>query len=137
MDPVECERLARTARVARLATLRPDSRPDLVPIVFAFVDDALVFAVDRKPKTTTHLQRLRNIAHQPDVAVLFDHYDDADWSRLWWVRMRGNARVIEDAEASVAALDALAERYPPYRDDRPPGPVVRIDPTGWHGWMGR
>ena len=47
--------------------------------------------------------------------------------------LRGEAAVLEGAEAK-AALDALAERYAPYRRDRPPGPVVAVTPRRWAWW---
>src|SRR4029453_4312281 len=73
------------ARVARLATVRPDGRPHVVPITFPLVGDAGGSAVDQKPKTTLALARLANLAVHPVASVLVDHYDD-DWARLWWVR---------------------------------------------------
>ena len=51
------ERFAR-ARVARLATLTPDGRPHLVPVVFAVLGDTVYSAVDAKPKRTLELARL-------------------------------------------------------------------------------
>ena len=80
MDEARCRSLAATSPVARLGTFRAGGRLDLVPIVFAFHDDRLVFAVDHKPKSTTRLQRLANIAENPEVTVLFDHHED-DWDR--------------------------------------------------------
>ena len=53
------ERFA-SAAVARLATVRPDGAPHLVPVVFAMAGDVVWFAVDAKPKRTTQLQRLTN-----------------------------------------------------------------------------
>ena len=132
MDIETCRSLAATSRVARLATTRPDGRVDLVPIVFAFHDGALVFAVDHKPKSTTRLQRLTNIAANPEVTVLFDHHSE-DWDELWWVRMRGRAQEMAAADAT-GAVDALVARYPQYADNRPEGPAVLIEPTDWTGW---
>ena len=125
----------RGAPVARLATVRPDGRPHLVPITFAFDGDVLVTAVDGKPKRTTDLQRLRNIATQPAVSVLVDGYDD-DWTRLWWVRLDGLAEVVRDGAGHAGAIEALVAKYPQYRDRTPSGPVVRVHPSrvsSWHG----
>lgn len=113
--------------------MRPDGDIDLVPIVFAFVDETLYFAVDHKPKTTQRLTRLRNIDHDPRVTVLFDRYSD-DWTQLWWVRMRGSASVLPDQELRTRPLDALVAKYEQYADLRPDGPVVCIEPTEWAGW---
>src|ERR671932_227372 len=88
---------AAATRVARLATTDPDGRPHLVPIVFVVDGDTLYSAVDRKPKRSTKLRRIENARVRPDVTVLVDHYDD-DWSRLWWIRVRGRARVLEGGD---------------------------------------
>lgn len=119
--------------VARLATVRPDGRPHLVPITFAFQGERIVTAVDRKPKSTRDLQRLANIRHDPRVSVLVDHYQE-DWSGLWWVRIDGDAEIVEDPADAPTALEALVERYRQYHEDPPEGPLVVIRPTGWRGW---
>lgn len=120
-------------RVARLATVGGDGRPHLVPVVFALAGDRVVTAIDHKPKTTTDLRRLRNIRENPEVSLLVDHYDD-DWSRLWWVRADGAARVVESGPDREAAIDALAAKYLQYRERRPAGPVIVVDVTRWTGW---
>src|ERR687892_223472 len=108
------------ARVARLATLDPDGRPHLVPIVFALAGETLYTAVDAKPKRSRLLRRIENARRDPRVAVLIDHYDD-DWARLWWIRLRGRARVLDDGEEAERALALLTEKYEQYRE-APPGP---------------
>jgi len=123
------ERFA-AARVARLATVTPDGRPHLVPIVFALDGDVLHFAVDDKPKSTTALKRLANLHANPAVSVLADHYAD-DWTQLWWVRADGTAR-IRDLDAPVREL--LARRYPAYSAAPPPGPAVEVAISRWTGW---
>jgi PPOX class probable F420-dependent enzyme len=120
-----------TARVARLATVAPGGLPHLVPIVFAVTGDVLHTAVDAKPKRTRHLRRLANIAANPRVSVLADHYDE-DWSQLWWVRADGVARVLE---TDPAGLRALADRYPQYRETPPPGPFLEIAVERWSSWQ--
>lgn len=122
------------APVAHLATAGADCRPHLVPITFALVGGTIYSAVDAKPKRTRALRRLANVAANPQVAVLVDHYE-ADWDRLWWVRADGRARTLEvDEPDAAAALAALAERYPRYRAAPPPGPVLAIDVECWSGW---
>ncbi|GAA2481651.1 TIGR03668 family PPOX class F420-dependent oxidoreductase [Terrabacter carboxydivorans] len=122
------------ARVARLATVRPDGRPHLVPVVFAVSGDLVWSAVDDKPKSTRALQRLANVEANPSVALLVDHYDD-DWTQLWWVRAEGPADVLELGAAGTAeALDSLAQKYPQYAARRPAGPLVRVSVTRWSGW---
>ena len=125
--------LAGTTLFATLATVTPDGRPHLVPIVHAVVGDVIVFAVDHKPKTGRRLARLRNIAHEPRVSVLFDERSE-DWSALWWVRADGVASVHSHPPP---AAELLAERHPQYRRDMPTGPWVTIAVTRWSGWAAR
>jgi PPOX class probable F420-dependent enzyme len=125
------------ARVAHLATAAADGRPLVVPFTFALLgEDTIVSAVDHKPKRTTALRRLANIAANPYVAVLADHYDD-DWDALWWARADGTARVVAPgAEPALRAdaLRALAERYPQYRTRPPEGALVVVTVSRWSGW---
>jgi len=120
------------ARVARLATSGADARPHIVPVVFVIDGDTLYFAVDAKPKQTKNLKRLKNIAANPAVSVLVDHYED-DWTRLWWVRVDGTARVISAKQARLA-IDLLGEKYEQYRRARPEGPVVAVHVDRVTGW---
>ena len=121
------------SRDAFLGTADAEGRPHAVPIGFALSGDTLYFAVDAKPKQTVNLKRLRNIAVNPHVSVLFDHYEE-DWSRLWWVRVDGTARVVDDAAEAERAVDLLLARYPQYRNMRPGGPVVAITIQRMTGW---
>jgi PPOX class probable F420-dependent enzyme len=116
------------ARVGRLAT----TAPRIVPVTFAVVGEAIVHAVDHKPKATRELARLEDLRRDPRASLLVDHYDE-DWSRLWWVRADGTARVLDVAEATDA-LDALVEKYPQYAGRRPGGPVVVLDVHRVSGW---
>ena len=133
MDEREMRHRIKTAMVARLATVGPDGRPHIVPITFAPADGSLYFAVDQKPKRTTNLQRLRNIAANPRVSVLVDHYED-DWSSLWWVRVDGTARIVEEGPEFDEAIALLTARYEQYRSSRPAGPVVEIKVERMTGW---
>ncbi len=119
--------------VARLATVDAAGKPHLVPITFVVDGETIYFAVDAKPKRTNDLKRLRNIAANPAVCVLVDHYED-DWSRLWWVRVDGKARVVDDRASAERALDMLVSRYPQYQLARPAGPVVAIEIIRISGW---
>ncbi len=124
------ERFAR-ARVARLATLTPDGRPHLVPVVFAVLGDTVYSAVDAKPKRTLELARLRNVAAHPQACALADHYDE-DWSALWWVRGDGRARVLDSGCAEAKrAIARLCERYP---QQQVTGAVLALDVERWNGW---
>lgn len=121
------------ARVARLATIDPDGRPHLVPIVFVVDGDTLYSAVDDKPKRSRTLRRIENARSRPDVTVLVDHYEEA-WDRLWWIRLRGRARVLDDGAEWKRALELLAGKYEQYRSERPAGPVLAVEITEVRDW---
>ena len=129
LPPATARHLVTEARVLRLATVAPDGTPHQVPATFAARGDTLVTAVDHKPKRHQRLRRLANIAANPRVCVLVDHYDD-DWTHLWWARGDGTARVLP-ADPRVAWLRA---KYEQYRDHPPEGPVIEITITHWTGW---
>lgn len=127
---------AQRARVGRLATVRADGRPRVVPFCFVLHGDRLYWAVDHKPKTTRRLGRLDDIGVHPGVEVVIDHYDDEDWSQLWWIRIDGEAHVVTDATERERAVDLLAAKYAQYRERRPAGDVVAVAITGWRCWSG-
>ena len=122
-----------SARVAHLATVSETGAPHVVAICFALEGDTLYFAVDSKPKRTRELKRLRNIAVHPEVSVLVDHYEE-DWQHLWWVRLDGEARVVEAGPEFQHALEVLMDRYPQYVRARPAGPVVAMRVRRTSGW---
>jgi PPOX class probable F420-dependent enzyme len=135
LDAGTARRLFAGSAVARLATVTPAGHPHLVPVTFVLDSqpgqgDRVYTAVDHKPKTTTRLQRLRNIQAHPQVALLADHYAD-DWTRLWWVRADGEATVLAEA---AEPLRLLAARYPQYAAQPPAGPVIAVRVDRWTGW---
>jgi PPOX class probable F420-dependent enzyme len=135
MERAEAMQRLAGSTVARLATVGKDGRPHIVPIVFVIEQDTLYFAVDAKPKSTTNLKRLNNIAANPAVSVLADHYED-DWSKLWWVRADGTARTITNSGEAERATDLLANKYEQHKLSRPSGPVVGVHIDRVTGWSG-
>jgi PPOX class probable F420-dependent enzyme len=122
--------LVRAARVGRLATVRADGRPHVVPVCFALSGDVVHSAVDAKPK------RLANIEATGVASLLVDDYAE-DWARLWWVRVDGRARVVADEAETRRALEALRAKYPQYDEHPLAGPVIALDVDGWAGWSWR
>jgi len=124
-----------TARVARLATVGPDGTPHVVPVCYALAADRLYITIDEKPKRPgARLQRLRNIAARPAVALVVDRYDE-DWTRLGWVMLRGPAEILDRGAEHARAQDLLRARYPQLRAmtlDALPVIAVRIArATAW------
>jgi PPOX class probable F420-dependent enzyme len=65
--------------------------------------------------------------------VLVDEYSE-DWSALWWVRLRGRARVLPRGEERERAVSLLHEKYPQYAADPLEGPVLAVEIDEWRGW---
>lgn len=122
-----------TAPVARLGTVSADGAPHLVPVVFAMAGDVVYTAVDGKPKSTTRLRRLANIASEPRVSLLVDHYTD-DWTQLWWVRADGEATVHANGAEAAAGRTLLQSKYPQYQSVSLNGPVIVIAIRTWSHW---
>ncbi|MBB6173862.1 PPOX class probable F420-dependent enzyme [Nocardiopsis mwathae] len=129
------ERFA-SGRVARLATVDAHGQPHLVPVTFAVFADAVVIAIDHKPKSTRDVKRLANIEANPLVSLLVDEYSDY-WERLWWARADGSARIEYSGETWETARDHLARRYPQYREQPPDGPIILVTVQRWSGWSFR
>ncbi len=121
-------------RVGHLATSDTEAMPHVVPVCFAEREGAIYIVIDEKPKATTRLRRLRNIERNPQAALVLDHYSE-DWSRLAWVMLRGRADTLASGDEHRAAIAALREKYPQYRemalDDRP---VIRLVPDRVNSW---
>ena len=137
MDRDDALERLRSARVGRIATVTPDDRPHVVPFVFALDETAEVlrafWAVDRKPKRSERLLRLRNLEANPAVEFVVDGYDE-DWRSLWWVRASGAGRVVDAEDERSNALGILRSKYPQYEAEPPDGPVVAIDIERISGW---
>jgi len=110
-------RLLARCPIARLALLDASGAPRQLPVVFAPAEGALWSPVDGKPKRGPGLARLRRIERHPQVSLLLDEYAP-DWSRLWWLELRGRAEVVRaDGETDpriAAAAAALRAKYPQY-----------------------
>ena len=117
--------LLEAERVARLAFLDDCARPRVLPVTYALAEDAVWSVIDDKPKRAGEPARVRYLRERPEAALCVDRYDD-DWSRLAWVQLLGRIEVLPLEEGS-AGLDALAERYAPYRERRPRGPLLRLE----------
>jgi PPOX class probable F420-dependent enzyme len=138
-DRVLHARLSNIARerIARLATVDEHGGPHVVPVCFAYTQRRLFIVLDAKPKRVpaAELRRVRNIRRNPDVQLLVDRYDDADWSKLSWSQVRGRARIVEHAATRVAALAALREKYTQYRAmDLDDAPLIEIDVGSVVSW---
>jgi PPOX class probable F420-dependent enzyme len=135
MDARLTDDLLATARVGHLATASRDGRPHVVPVCFAWLPPYLYSAIDAKPKRTTLLRRLRNIAETGRAALVVDRWSE-DWRKLSYVLVEGPAVILEDGLERDEALILLTAKYPQY-DDLPlaGNPVIRLTAehtVEWH-----
>jgi PPOX class probable F420-dependent enzyme len=136
-------RLAQEEARARLAahdhgilcTVHAERGVDAVPVAFAVDEDDFVgVPIDRvKPKSSSRLQRERNLEADPRATLLVEHWDPDDWSRLWWVR--AELRWIADAPPGRVTdlAGRLSDRYHQYRDQPFTHVLVLriVHVTGW------
>jgi len=133
MNPAQAVQRFAHARVARLATVREDGSPHLVPFVFELRGDNIYAVVDDKPKRTQNVMRVANIRRDPRVSVLVDHYEEA-WGKLWWIRADGEARLVEEGGDRDFVIRVLTGKYPQYLEQPPSGPAIVIHVTQWRFW---
>ena len=114
------------SRVGRLGLIDDDGEPRVLPVTFVLQTGSLWTAIDNKPKRTPEPARVRWLRARPAAALTVDRYDD-DWTQLAWVQVLGAVEV-RDARTAAQTLAALADKYPQYRADPPPGPLLRLVP---------
>jgi PPOX class probable F420-dependent enzyme len=135
-DPAEREYVD-AARVGRLATSDGDGRPHAVPVCFALTDTTVVTPIDEKPQRVPpdQLRRSRDIDENPRVALVVDHYL-ADWSKLGWVQVRGQAaRCLPDELGHRSGVARLREKYEQYANhDLESRPLIRITVGSVRSW---
>ena len=106
----------RRHQVARLATVDRSGQPLVLPICYVLVGETLCSPTDAKPKRVAvqRLKRLRNVRENPQVGLVIDDYSD-DWTQLAYVILHGTAEVLTAGPVFDAAISALREKYPQYR----------------------
>lgn len=115
-------------------TMHPERGPDPIPVVYAVDGDYLGVPIDSvKPKSSTQLRREDNLEADPRCAVLVEHWDPVDWTRLWWVR----AHLHHVSDPPPPVVDDLAERLSravPQYADKPFHRIVACRVVAVSGW---
>ena len=121
-----------------LCTLHPQRGPDPQPVVYAVSEDGHVAVpIDRvKPKSSSRLQREDNLETDPRAALLIEHWETEDWSRLWWVR--AHLQHVPDPPPSLTEdLTARLARAVPQYADRPFHRLLVCRIVSVTGWSAR
>jgi PPOX class probable F420-dependent enzyme len=128
------------ARVARFATLDTQSRPHVVPVCFLYDGSVFYTAIDKKPKRLApeKLARTRHILAMPQVALLIDEYYE-EWTKLWFILVRGTAKLIPKSAAKERArvIRQLRIKYAQYAKQRllpDDAAIIRITPERIAFW---
>ncbi len=117
-----------------MATQHPELGIDVGPTVYAVVGDHVGSPVDLvKPKSSTRLQRERNLEHDPRATLAIERWDRDDWSKLWWVRARLRWLGHGQHDTTDALADRLAELFVQYRD-KPFAAVHVFEIVAVTGW---
>ena len=130
MLSVSQDMFLRSARSGHLATSDNKGRPHVIPFCYVFDGESIYSVLDGKPKTSPlrQLRRVRNILENPHVSVVIDHYEE-DWSRLHFVLISGEARLLETGDEWLSAIVLLRDKYPQYQHmDLDESPVIKINP---------
>jgi coenzyme F420-0:L-glutamate ligase / coenzyme F420-1:gamma-L-glutamate ligase len=109
MEPIPdtVREFVREARVCRIATVRPNGEPHVIPVCPVFDGDATVYIdIGRKYAST------EGVRESGKVAVLIDYYDDS-WALLKGALLRCTAEAIEGEERD-RAWELIREKFPQY-----------------------
>lgn len=121
------------SRVARVGTIDDQGRVHVVPVIFVLEADAWYSPSDAGKRPA---KRLRNLSADPRVTILVDGYDE-DWSRVWWVRLRGIGRVVQAGAEHERAYRLLREKYAQFTavpGNAAAGPTMAVAVQDWSGW---
>jgi nitroimidazol reductase NimA-like FMN-containing flavoprotein (pyridoxamine 5'-phosphate oxidase superfamily) len=119
--------------VARIATATKTGNPRVRPIWPVFDGAHIYFATD--PGTV----KLRHVKENPEVSIVFDEYDQKDWSNLKGIRIQGTARILSSGDEYRCAHALLMEKYPEYRTEKGGWnyseiPIIKITPKSFGKW---
>ncbi len=101
---------------------------------FVVIDDVIWSPLDEKPKSVDDprsLARVRDILERPTATLLVDRWSE-DWDDLAWIRIEGDAAVVE---SDPAAVTTLRRKYPQYADHALESrPMIRIAIEAVRSW---
>ncbi|HLA18468.1 MAG TPA: pyridoxamine 5'-phosphate oxidase family protein, partial [Dehalococcoidia bacterium] len=116
------------ARVCRIASVRPDGTPHVIPVCPVFVGDATLY-VD----LASHGVSAAAFRSNPSITVLIDEYHD-DWSKLQAVILRCRAEELAGEEME-RAWAMIREKFPQYVTvDWQPRLTLALRIDGWTEW---
>lgn len=119
--PPEAEERLRQAAIVWIASVRPDGRPHLVPVWFAYLDGAIYLAV--APASV----KARNLAESPRAVLALE-------DGVQPVIVEGRALVV-DGSVPEAVRGAFGAKYEwDLQSERVYTLLLRFEPERWLAW---
>lgn len=117
----------REAPVCRIATVKPDGTPHIIPVCPVFDGANLYIDIDEKGVSA------QGVKTNGKVTVLIDEYSD-DWSKLRAVVLRTTAEVIE-GEWQEVAWAMIRAKFPQYAQvEWNPRMTLALTIQSWTQW---
>jgi nitroimidazol reductase NimA-like FMN-containing flavoprotein (pyridoxamine 5'-phosphate oxidase superfamily) len=117
----------RDVRVCRIASVRPDGVPHVIPVCPVFDGEALYIDVAVDGVTAS------GVKANGRLTVLIDQYDD-DWNKLRAVILRTRAEPIT-GERQDRAWEMIRQKFPQYHTvDWNPRLTLVLHIEGWTQW---
>jgi nitroimidazol reductase NimA-like FMN-containing flavoprotein (pyridoxamine 5'-phosphate oxidase superfamily) len=119
--------------VGRLATATEDCEPVVRPVWPVF--DGVFFYIASDPDTP----KLEHIESNPQVSLVIDDYDRANWSNIKGIRIQGEAELLWNGKEYQYAHELLKEKYPEYQTEEGGWkegdlPIIKVTPTSFYKW---
>jgi len=116
------------APVCRIATVRDDGAPHLIPVCPVFDGESTVYVDIGDRSASAEGARTRG-----QVAVLIDHYED-DWTKLKAVLLHCRAEIVSGEEQD-RAWNMIREKFPQYSSvDWNPRLTLALRIQDWRQW---
>ena len=129
MDPLPhtVTEFVERAPVCRIATVRPDGEPHVIPVCPVFDGETLYVDVGDRSATAS------GVRDSGRVSVLIDEYDD-DWSKLRAVVLKCRARELSGEEKD-AVWDRIREKFPQHSSvNWEPRLTLALEVQDWREW---
>jgi hypothetical protein len=120
------------SRRGYIGLLDEDGVPEAIPVCFTWAGEVIWIAVDSKLRSQV-AKAVVSDDEGPLINFTVDRWDE-DWNRVQWLTASGPATVLALSDESTHAIEALASKYPHYRNSRTRPAIVRLDVARWEGW---
>jgi len=131
MGAEESIEFLRRASVGRLGTLGSDGFPYVIPMSFAYRDGKIYLHSARQGQKLDDIRQSPRVCFEVDEDLGLNRAGRVcDWAQYYRSAIVfGTARILEDSQDAVPALQALVDKYSAMRGDDVPG-ITAFSPEG-------